>query len=245
MPAAALGHDAQAMAIGERLFVNNCATCHGSDARGSKGFPEPDRRRLAVGRHAGANRRDHRGRPQRHDAADGRGGRQRRRRAQRRALRAQPVGQPAQLDCRAARARRSSPPAPPAMARDGKGNPALGAPNLADGIWLHGWGEAKIVAMVTQRQDQRDAGARGAADARPDPAAVAPLSGACRSRDGAIGRSREIDQVETAVADVAALVIALREAAKIQPRVGAAAGSPAGAGRSSGSRSPCSTACRG
>ena len=31
--------DAQAMAIGERLFMNNCAQCHGSDARGSKGFP--------------------------------------------------------------------------------------------------------------------------------------------------------------------------------------------------------------
>ena len=27
------------MAIGERLFLNNCAQCHGSDARGSKGFP--------------------------------------------------------------------------------------------------------------------------------------------------------------------------------------------------------------
>jgi cytochrome c oxidase cbb3-type subunit 3 len=27
------------MAIGERLFMNNCAQCHGSDARGSKGFP--------------------------------------------------------------------------------------------------------------------------------------------------------------------------------------------------------------
>jgi cytochrome c oxidase cbb3-type subunit 3 len=27
------------MGIGERLFVNNCAQCHGSDARGSKGFP--------------------------------------------------------------------------------------------------------------------------------------------------------------------------------------------------------------
>jgi cytochrome c oxidase cbb3-type subunit 3 len=26
------------MAIGERLFMNNCA-CHGSDARGSKSFP--------------------------------------------------------------------------------------------------------------------------------------------------------------------------------------------------------------
>ena len=27
------------MAIGERLFLNNCAQCHGSDARGSHGFP--------------------------------------------------------------------------------------------------------------------------------------------------------------------------------------------------------------
>ncbi|WP_159990809.1 c-type cytochrome, partial [Raoultella sp. 18072] len=29
----------EAMAIGERLFMNNCSQCHGSDARGSKGFP--------------------------------------------------------------------------------------------------------------------------------------------------------------------------------------------------------------
>ena len=35
----ALSQDAKAMAIGERLFMNNCAQCHGSDARGSKGFP--------------------------------------------------------------------------------------------------------------------------------------------------------------------------------------------------------------
>jgi cytochrome c oxidase cbb3-type subunit 3 len=32
---------------------------------------------------------------------------------------------------------------------DGKGNPALGAPNLTDKVWLHGWGEDAIVAMVT------------------------------------------------------------------------------------------------
>ena len=38
-PAEALSRDAKAMAIGQRLFINNCATCHGSDARGSKGFP--------------------------------------------------------------------------------------------------------------------------------------------------------------------------------------------------------------
>ena len=31
---------------------------------------------------------------------------------------------------------------------DGKGNQALGAPNLTDKIWLHGWGEDAIVAMV-------------------------------------------------------------------------------------------------
>ena len=31
---------------------------------------------------------------------------------------------------------------------DGKGNIALGAPNLADDIWLHGYGEAAIMAMV-------------------------------------------------------------------------------------------------
>ena len=39
MAAEQLAKDAQAMAIGERLFINNCAQCHGSDARGSKGFP--------------------------------------------------------------------------------------------------------------------------------------------------------------------------------------------------------------
>ena len=34
-----IAKDPQAMAIGERLFMNNCSQCHGSDARGSKGFP--------------------------------------------------------------------------------------------------------------------------------------------------------------------------------------------------------------
>ena len=32
---------------------------------------------------------------------------------------------------------------------EGKGNPALGAPNLTDKIWLHGWGEQAIVNIVT------------------------------------------------------------------------------------------------
>lgn len=32
--------DPQAHAIGERLFLTYCAQCHGSDARGNKGFPD-------------------------------------------------------------------------------------------------------------------------------------------------------------------------------------------------------------
>ena len=31
---------------------------------------------------------------------------------------------------------------------DGKGNKALGAPNLTDDYWLHGWGEAAIANIV-------------------------------------------------------------------------------------------------
>ena len=34
-----LAADRTAMRTGERLFVNYCAVCHGSDARGAKGFP--------------------------------------------------------------------------------------------------------------------------------------------------------------------------------------------------------------
>ena len=30
----------------------------------------------------------------------------------------------------------------------GKGNPALGAPNLSDKVWLHGWGEDAVMAMI-------------------------------------------------------------------------------------------------
>ena len=31
--------DARGRQMGERIFLNNCAQCHGSDARGSRGFP--------------------------------------------------------------------------------------------------------------------------------------------------------------------------------------------------------------
>jgi cytochrome c oxidase cbb3-type subunit 3 len=38
-PVAALASDPAALSAGRNLFVNNCATCHGSDARGARGYP--------------------------------------------------------------------------------------------------------------------------------------------------------------------------------------------------------------
>jgi cytochrome c oxidase cbb3-type subunit III len=38
-PLAELARDPQALAHGRSVFANHCATCHGSDARGARGFP--------------------------------------------------------------------------------------------------------------------------------------------------------------------------------------------------------------
>jgi cytochrome c oxidase cbb3-type subunit 3 len=38
-PLTELANDPAALSAGRNLFVNNCATCHGSDARGARGFP--------------------------------------------------------------------------------------------------------------------------------------------------------------------------------------------------------------
>jgi cytochrome c oxidase cbb3-type subunit 3 len=39
LPITELARDPAAVAIGQRLFANNCSTCHGSDARGGIGYP--------------------------------------------------------------------------------------------------------------------------------------------------------------------------------------------------------------
>ena len=40
MPIAEIARDPQAREMGQRLFLNYCAQCHASDARGGKGFPD-------------------------------------------------------------------------------------------------------------------------------------------------------------------------------------------------------------
>jgi cytochrome c oxidase cbb3-type subunit 3 len=142
-----LAKDSQAMGIGERLFGNNCAGCHGSDAKGSKGFPNlTDGDWLYGGSPATIAETITKGRigvmpPMAAavgTAEDVRnvanfvlslsGGAHNSAAAQ--------LGKPKFVVCAACHG------------PEGKGNPAVGAPNLTDKVWLHGWGEAAVVAMI-------------------------------------------------------------------------------------------------
>lgn len=142
-----LAADSQAMGIGERLFVNNCAACHGSDARGSKGFPNlTDTDWLWGGSFADIQKTIAEGRngvmPPMADAV---GGGEHVRNVAQYVLSL--AGSP--HDSVAAQLGRSKFTACAAChGADGKGNPALGAPNLTDKVWLHGWGEEAISAMI-------------------------------------------------------------------------------------------------
>ena len=139
--------DPAARAIGERLFMNNCAQCHGSDARGSKGFPN-----LADGDWL------HGGTPDKivESITKGRIGQM--------PPMAAAVGSPDDVknvanyvlslsngphdSVRAQLGKAKFTACAACHGIDGKGNQAVGAPNLTDDIWLHGWGEQAIVNMV-------------------------------------------------------------------------------------------------
>lgn len=147
MPVEKLAGNTQAMGIGERLFANNCAACHGSDAKGSKGFPNlTDSDWLYGGSHdtivetitkgrigqmppmaaAVGNAEDVRNLANYVLSLSG---------SPHNSIAAQ-LGKEKFGACAACHG--------PA----GKGNPALGAPNLTDKIWLHGWGEDAVIAMI-------------------------------------------------------------------------------------------------
>jgi cytochrome c oxidase cbb3-type subunit 3 len=148
-PAEALSQDARAMGIGQRLFINNCATCHGSDARGSKGFPDLTDRDWIHG-----------GSPEKIEETITLG------RIGNMPPIAAAVGTPQDVHNVAHYVLSLSGSAHDSIAAaagkpkfavcaachgaDGKGNQAIGAPNLTDKVWLHGWGEEAITAMVNQ-----------------------------------------------------------------------------------------------
>ena len=179
---------------GERLFLNYCAQCHGSDARGGTRLPEPARRRLAVRRRAGDHRGDDHRRPAR--ASCRRSARRSAREASRtsshyvRSLSGLPhdssaaqLGKPLFADLRRLPRRRR------------QGQPALGAPNLTDKIWLYGSSEAAIAEdasrkgrNATRRTASRDAGAQGHPGDRQDPPAGRVRVGTVESRPSGRGR---------------------------------------------------------
>ena len=144
-----LARDPQAMGIGQRLFLNNCAQCHGSDARGSKGFPN-----LADNDWLGLSTME----AVKTTIIQGRNGMM--------PPMAAAVGTPDDVKNVANYVLSLSGSAHNGIAAqlgkakfascaachgaDGKGNTALGAPNLTDKIWLHGRDEQAIANIVTQ-----------------------------------------------------------------------------------------------
>lgn len=139
--------DAQAMAIGERLYGNNCAQCHASDARGNKGFPN-----LTDGDWL------HGGTPEKikETLIGGRNGNMPPMAAA--VGSADDVKNVAQYvlslsgsphdSTRAALGKDKFAVCAACHGPDGKGMQALGSANLTDNIWLHGFGEKTIVEMV-------------------------------------------------------------------------------------------------
>lgn len=144
-----LAKDPQAMAIGERLYINNCAACHGSDARGSKGFPNlTDSDWLYGGSHEKIIETINQGRQGNMPPMAAAVGS------------AQDVRNLAQYVLSLSGSPHNAIAAHEGKSKfggcaachgaDGKGNQALGAPNLTDKVWLHGWGEEAIVGIVTK-----------------------------------------------------------------------------------------------
>ena len=140
--------DPQAREMGQRLFLNSCAQCHGSDAGGSKGFPNLTDGDWLYG-----------GSPEniKTTITNGRGGVM----PPFPQLDAKQIvdvanyvrslsGLPAD-DLKAARgAEVFKANCAACHGPDGKGNIALGAPNLTDKVWLYGGSEATIVETVTK-----------------------------------------------------------------------------------------------
>jgi cytochrome c oxidase cbb3-type subunit 3 len=143
-----LSRDTAAMAIGQRLFLQNCSQCHGSDARGSKGFPnltdndwlhggsaEKIEETIALGRI---------GVMPPMAAAVGSANDVRNVANYVLSLSGSPHNSIA-----ASEGKKKFAACAACHGGDGKGNQQIGAPNLTDKIWLHGWGEDAIVSIVT------------------------------------------------------------------------------------------------
>ena len=145
----ALSRDPRALAIGERQFMNTCSQCHGSDGRGSKSYPNLTNGNAAwLGQRGG----DHIVQT----VTNGRIGMM--------PPMAAAIGSESDImdvahyvlslsgspnnEIKAFSGKQKFAVCAACHGMDGKGNKALGAPNLTDDYWLHGWGETAIVNAI-------------------------------------------------------------------------------------------------
>jgi len=153
-PIGALAADAEAVALGRSVFANNCATCHGSDARGARGFPnlvdadwqwgsDPDSVLASVlgGRQAAMPAMG---------AVLGDAG------VAATAAYVQGLsGQPVDPGLAAAGGTHFQTLCIACHGAEGRGNPLLGSPNLTDGTWLYGGDTATIVETIANGRNGR------------------------------------------------------------------------------------------
>ncbi len=151
---AALAKDAEALAIGQKLFLNHCAQCHAGDAGGSRGFPNlTDRDWLWGGDPAAIEVSISEGRTgvmPPFGAVLGAQGTQ---------DVAHYVRSLSGLTNDSIRTARGNPLFAQNCAAchgaDGKGNSALGAPNLTDKVWLYGSAEPTIIETISKGRNNQ------------------------------------------------------------------------------------------
>ncbi len=146
---AAVSENAEAVAMGERLYLTYCIQCHGSDARGSRGFPNltdadwlgggtPDYIKTTI-----VNGRQALMPPM---AAAVGGGAD----VENVAHYTASLSGLVHDEIKAARGKEKFAVCAACHGADGKGNGAIGAPNLTDDVWLHGTGVAAITAAINK-----------------------------------------------------------------------------------------------
>jgi len=145
----AVAADPEARQMGQRLFLTYCSQCHGSDAQGAKGFPnltdhdwlyggEPDTIKATI-----TNGRSGMMPPM----AAAVGGEQGTKEVANYVLSLSGSPHDAQL---AAAGKDKFVVCAACHGPEGKGNPAMGAPNLTDKTWLYGGTQAAIIETITK-----------------------------------------------------------------------------------------------
>jgi cytochrome c oxidase cbb3-type subunit 3 len=153
-PLAELARDANAMSTARNLFGANCATCHGSDARGARGFPNLTDADWLWGGDADSVYQT---------IAAGRMGAMP---AFGEVLGAEGVnevaayvmslsGKTAPADWVSAGQARFAMLCAACHGPEAKGNPLLGAPNLTDEVWLHGGDFDTVRATITNGRNNQ------------------------------------------------------------------------------------------